>query len=145
MTVRPKFAVVREDAALEAELVRRTSARQVLVVASGGCTALTLRHTPVVSLTSITPVGGSAYTVADFDVDTSAVVALERDDLCSSAGIHHRGQHTGPFSYIHRRPEQVNGVAAGPHLVQRHPLDHGHREPLPVKPVGRRRARDART
>lgn len=44
MTVRPKFAVVREDAALEAELVRRTSARQVLVVASGGCTALTLRH-----------------------------------------------------------------------------------------------------
>ncbi len=44
MTVRPKFAVVREDAALEAELVRRTSAREVLVVASGGCTALTLRH-----------------------------------------------------------------------------------------------------
>lgn len=44
MTVRPRFAVVREDAALEAELVRRTSAREVLVVASGGCTALTLRH-----------------------------------------------------------------------------------------------------
>lgn len=41
---RPKFAVVREDAALEVELVRRTSAREVLVIASGGCTALTLRH-----------------------------------------------------------------------------------------------------
>ncbi|XXF78010.1 DUF3419 family protein [Myxococcaceae bacterium GXIMD 01537] len=44
MSVRPKFSVVREDAALEVELVRRTSAREVLVVASGGCTALTLRH-----------------------------------------------------------------------------------------------------
>lgn len=37
-----KFAVVREDAAIEAELVRRTAAREVLVVASGGCTALAL-------------------------------------------------------------------------------------------------------
>jgi S-adenosylmethionine-diacylglycerol 3-amino-3-carboxypropyl transferase len=44
MSARPKFAVVREDAALEAELVRRTSARAVLAVASGGCTVLTLRH-----------------------------------------------------------------------------------------------------
>lgn len=37
-----KFAVVREDAKVEAELVRRTAAREVLVVASGGCTALAL-------------------------------------------------------------------------------------------------------
>lgn len=37
------FAVVREDPALEAELARKTSARQVLVVASGGCTALALQ------------------------------------------------------------------------------------------------------
>jgi len=37
-----KFAVVREDSALEAELVRRAGARRVLVVASGGCTALNL-------------------------------------------------------------------------------------------------------
>lgn len=44
ISARPKFAVVREDAALEAELVRRTSARAVLAVASGGCTVLTLRH-----------------------------------------------------------------------------------------------------
>jgi S-adenosylmethionine-diacylglycerol 3-amino-3-carboxypropyl transferase len=39
---RVKFAVVREDAELEAELVRLTKARAALVVASGGCTALTL-------------------------------------------------------------------------------------------------------
>jgi S-adenosylmethionine-diacylglycerol 3-amino-3-carboxypropyl transferase len=37
-----KFAVVREDPDIERELVRVTAAREVLVVASGGCTALTL-------------------------------------------------------------------------------------------------------
>jgi S-adenosylmethionine-diacylglycerol 3-amino-3-carboxypropyl transferase len=35
-----KFAVVREDPIIEAELLRRTGARELLVVASGGCTAL---------------------------------------------------------------------------------------------------------
>jgi S-adenosylmethionine-diacylglycerol 3-amino-3-carboxypropyl transferase len=39
---RVKFAVVREDPELEARLVERTGASAVLVVASGGCTALTL-------------------------------------------------------------------------------------------------------
>lgn len=37
-----KFAVVREDWELEASLVRHTDARAALVVASGGCTALSL-------------------------------------------------------------------------------------------------------
>ncbi|MBI2373460.1 MAG: DUF3419 family protein [Deltaproteobacteria bacterium] len=37
-----KFAAVREDPELEAKLVERSSARAALVVASGGCTALTL-------------------------------------------------------------------------------------------------------
>jgi S-adenosylmethionine-diacylglycerol 3-amino-3-carboxypropyl transferase len=39
-----KFAVVREDPQLELELVQATGARAVLVVASGGCTALALKH-----------------------------------------------------------------------------------------------------
>lgn len=39
-----KFAVVREDPELECELVQKLGAAQVLLVASGGCTALTLRH-----------------------------------------------------------------------------------------------------
>lgn len=38
-----QFAVVREDPAVELELVRRTGAARVLLVASGGCTALALR------------------------------------------------------------------------------------------------------
>lgn len=37
-----KFAVVREDPDLEDEVLRRTPGRRALVVASGGCTALTL-------------------------------------------------------------------------------------------------------
>jgi S-adenosylmethionine-diacylglycerol 3-amino-3-carboxypropyl transferase len=39
---RVKFAVVREDPELEAALFERAGARAALVVASGGCTALTL-------------------------------------------------------------------------------------------------------
>ncbi len=38
-----QFAVVREDPMVEAELVRLTNARNVLLIASGGCTALTLQ------------------------------------------------------------------------------------------------------
>ena len=38
-----QFAVVREDPMVEAELVGLTNARDVLLVASGGCTALTLQ------------------------------------------------------------------------------------------------------
>lgn len=39
-----KFAVVREDPDVEHAIVRRLRAERVLVVASGGCTALTLAH-----------------------------------------------------------------------------------------------------
>ncbi|MFZ5441096.1 MAG: DUF3419 domain-containing protein [Myxococcota bacterium] len=39
-----KFAVVREDHALELDLCRRANATHALTVASGGCTALALKH-----------------------------------------------------------------------------------------------------
>ena len=38
-----QFAVVREDPMIEAELIRLTNASNVLLIASGGCTALTLQ------------------------------------------------------------------------------------------------------
>ena len=38
-----QFAVVREDPMIEAELIRLTKANNVLLIASGGCTALTLQ------------------------------------------------------------------------------------------------------
>jgi S-adenosylmethionine-diacylglycerol 3-amino-3-carboxypropyl transferase len=48
-----KFAVVREDPELEASLVERSGARAALLVASGGCTALTLaRRFPTLQLTA---------------------------------------------------------------------------------------------
>ncbi len=40
---RLQFAVMREDPAVEAEVIRRTGAREALLVASGGCTALSLQ------------------------------------------------------------------------------------------------------
>jgi len=40
-----KFAVVREDPEVETHLVRQFGAKSTLVVASGGCTALHLKHT----------------------------------------------------------------------------------------------------
>ena len=42
MSERPKFAIVREDPALELEVVRLFGASAVLLPASGGCTALSL-------------------------------------------------------------------------------------------------------
>lgn len=40
----------------------------------GGGNGLVVRVTPIVSLTSVTPVGGTAYTLTDLDVDTTAGV-----------------------------------------------------------------------
>ena len=39
-----KFAVVREDPKAELQLIRTTKAQRVLLVASGGCTAMALKH-----------------------------------------------------------------------------------------------------
>jgi S-adenosylmethionine-diacylglycerol 3-amino-3-carboxypropyl transferase len=44
MCERPGFAIVREDPEIEAEVVANAGARSALVVASGGCTLLTLAH-----------------------------------------------------------------------------------------------------
>jgi S-adenosylmethionine-diacylglycerol 3-amino-3-carboxypropyl transferase len=51
-----QFAVVREDPEIEAAIVRRTGARRVLLVGSGGCTALSLRALfPGLELTLVDP------------------------------------------------------------------------------------------
>lgn len=50
---RLKFAVVREDPEIEAELIRQRNAQAVLLVASGGCTALSLKATfPMLDVTA---------------------------------------------------------------------------------------------
>lgn len=53
---------------------------------SGGGTGLVLRTTPIVSLTSVTPAGGSAYTVGDFTTDLSAGVVEWTSGARFSAG-----------------------------------------------------------
>lgn len=57
MRARPvQFAVVREDPAIEAEIVRRLGVRRALLIASGGCTALSLMvWFPSLELTLVDP------------------------------------------------------------------------------------------
>lgn len=45
------------------------------------------------------------------------------------ASLRHHEQRTGPLGHVHRRPEPIHRMPAGPHPGQRHPLDHDHREP----------------
>lgn len=53
MVARPQFAVVREDPRLEARLIERFGLQSAVVVASGGCTALTLaRRHPTLKITA---------------------------------------------------------------------------------------------
>jgi S-adenosylmethionine-diacylglycerol 3-amino-3-carboxypropyl transferase len=96
---RLKFAVVREDSELEAQLVRTIGAQAVLLVASGGCTALALKH------------GFPELDVVAFDFNPSQLAhvrekaaAVERGELrqlnvgdSSRAGLNQRGDFEGLF------------------------------------------------
>ena len=51
-----QFAVVREDPLIEAEVIRASGAERMLLVGSGGCTALTLQTLfPNLALTLVDP------------------------------------------------------------------------------------------
>ena len=51
-----QFAVVREDALVEVEVLRRHPCRRVLLIASGGCSALTLQSVlPELEITLLDP------------------------------------------------------------------------------------------
>jgi S-adenosylmethionine-diacylglycerol 3-amino-3-carboxypropyl transferase len=96
---RLKFAVVREDPELEAQLVRATEAQAVLLVASGGCTALSLKH------------AFPRLDVVAFDFNPAALThvrekaaAVERGELrqlnvgdASRGGLNQRGDFEGLF------------------------------------------------
>lgn len=96
-----KFAVVREDPALELELVRRFGCRRPLVVASGGCTALTLT-------------GAEVDEVTAFDLNPTQLAHVEakraaraRGDLAalgveSADGLHELGAFEGLFRVLRR-------------------------------------------
>ncbi len=68
-----QFAVVREDPLVEVEVLRRHPCRSALLIASGGCTALTLQAVfPELALTLLDP------NVAQLDLVQRKVDALEK-------------------------------------------------------------------
>ncbi|MBI3724213.1 DUF3419 family protein [bacterium] len=99
---RVKFAVVREDPELEEELVRLLRAKAALVVASGGCTALTLAASfPDLEVTAF---DRSAEQIAHVERKREA---LARGDLAalnvsdaSPAGLNQSGEFDGLFRQL---------------------------------------------
>ncbi|MBL8957164.1 MAG: DUF3419 family protein [Myxococcaceae bacterium] len=71
-----KFAVVREDPAIELALARQAGAQRVLTVASGGCTALALKHAL------------PAVDVHAFDVNPEQLAHCRAKALAIAAGQH---------------------------------------------------------
>lgn len=102
MPPRLKFAVVREDPALESALVTRTGARAALTVASGGCTALALcaRH-PGLAVTAfdlnpaqLAHVRAKREAAARGDL---AALNVNNDDI---AALNQRGEFEGLFRVL---------------------------------------------
>ena len=96
---RPKFAVVREDPDAEADLCTRLVAGAVLVVASGGCTALTLSHRfPATKVTAfdLNPVQLAHVRDKRDAVARGDLVALNVGDDAAS-GLNQRGEFEGLF------------------------------------------------
>ena len=70
-----QFAVVREDPRLEIQVLRRHPARRALLIASGGCTALTLASVwPNLGVTLLDP------NPAQLDLVERKISALTRED-----------------------------------------------------------------
>lgn len=108
-TMRLSFAVVREDAELEASLVERVGASAALLVGSGGCTALSL---------------GARFpglAVASFDINPSQIEhvrakagAVRRGDLAAlnvevddERGLNQRGEFEKLFRVLRAGFEQL--------------------------------------
>lgn len=108
-SLRPKFAVVREDPDVEHSLVRKTRAKRVLVVASGGCTALTLVHRePGLE------VHGFDFSELQLAQVREKQSAVARGDLRalnvgdeSAAGINQRGEFESLFRTLRRFIEEM--------------------------------------
>ena len=115
---RTKFAVVREDPDVEHALCLRTKADRVLVVASGGCTALTLAHR----------VPGMRVTAFDFSEGQLAHVEAKRDAVVrgdlralnvgddSAEGINQRGEFESLFRTLRRFVQEM--VAPGEQIAR---------------------------
>jgi S-adenosylmethionine-diacylglycerol 3-amino-3-carboxypropyl transferase len=111
-----KFAIMREDPEVEAALVRRGAIRSALLVASGGCTALTLKHQfPDLSVTAFDFNPAQLVQVQD------KISAVQRGDLAalnvetaSATGLNQRGQFEGLFRVL--RQALLEFVLTAPEL-----------------------------
>lgn len=104
----PKFSVVREDARIEEAAVERSKARAILLVASGGCTALSLKaRFPTLQVTAFD------FNAAQIAHVREKIEAVARGDLASlnvgDASIHalnQRGEFEGLFRVLRRFVEE---------------------------------------
>jgi S-adenosylmethionine-diacylglycerol 3-amino-3-carboxypropyl transferase len=109
MRERVKFAVVREDPELEARLVERTGARAALVVASGGCTALTLAaRYPSLAVTAfdVSPAQLDHVREKARAVAAGDLAALNVEDA-GPAGLNQRGHFEGLFRVLRAFVEEL--------------------------------------
>jgi S-adenosylmethionine-diacylglycerol 3-amino-3-carboxypropyl transferase len=98
---RPKFAVVREDPAVEEAVCARVGARSLLTVASGGCTVLSLAHAhPELAITA-------------FDMNPVQLAhvrakreAVARGDLGELRMLNQGGEFEGLFRTLRRFVEE---------------------------------------
>ncbi len=111
--MRPKFAVVREDAEIEARLVERFGAKRILLVASAGCTALTLAaRDPSLNITLYD------FNPAQFELLDRKLEALDQPERWNVGGgqktdLREHGDFEGLFRVLrHFLQEFVDSPAA---------------------------------
>jgi S-adenosylmethionine-diacylglycerol 3-amino-3-carboxypropyl transferase len=101
VAARVKFAVVREDPDLERAVIEKIGAKHVLLVASGGCTALTLAVDPELEIT--------AFDINEAQLEhvrekAQAAFAGEHKSLNvgdpSASGLNQRGAFEGLFRIL---------------------------------------------
>jgi S-adenosylmethionine-diacylglycerol 3-amino-3-carboxypropyl transferase len=108
MNERPKYAIVREDSALELEVVRLFGASAVLLPASGGCTALSLaQQFPAMAVCVFDP---SQAQLDHLQAKAKAAVAgdlaalnVENDD---PRALNQLGSFDGAFRLLRRAIEE---------------------------------------
>ena len=96
------FALVREDPAVERSLVARWGARRIVVVGSGGCTALSLLSDAV---DEVCVVDGSAAQMALVALRAAAVRSLDRDGYMRFVGALDAGDGARLAAWNRVRPE----------------------------------------
>ncbi len=149
MRERVRFAVVREDAELEAHLVARFGARAALVVAAGGCTALALASRyPALQVTAFDVSQAQLDHLRDKAraVQTGDLAALNVEDA-SATGLNQRGQFEGLFRALRGFVEEfvapraeIEALFAGPDIAASASSIAGR-----PRPTGRRRSPPAST